>query len=311
MRHRQRFTALIFVGVTGLMVSLAFVLLSAPDLALTQLLVEVVTVVLMMVVLHFLPQSAPPEASRNRRVRDALIAAVAGVGITGIVYAVLTRPLNSIAPFYLERALPEGGGTNAVNVIIVDFRGFDTMGEIAVLGIAALIVHALLGRFRVPAGVAVDAGAPDWNPLLVGVVARTLLPLATTVAIYLFLRGHNLPGGGFAAGLVFAAAVLVTRFGRPPGRLAPPAAVYPFWIGVGLLVATATGIGSAWFGYPFLTSSFAHPVLPVVGEVPLATAALFDLGVFIVVVGATLLALLVPGLLADPVRAPSGQEDAR
>ncbi len=200
--HRQRFTALIFVGVTGLMVSLAFVLLSAPDLALTQLLVEVVTVVLMMVVLHFLPQSAPPEPSGARRVRDAAIAAVAGVGITGIVHAVLTRPLNSIAPYYLERALPEGGGTNAVNVIIVDFRGFDTMGEIAVLGIAALIVHALLGRFRVPADVAVDAGVPDWNPLLVGVVARTLLPLATTVAVYLFLRGHNLPGGGFAAGLV-------------------------------------------------------------------------------------------------------------
>jgi multicomponent K+:H+ antiporter subunit A len=330
-RHRQRFTALIFVGVTGLMVSLAFVLLSAPDLALTQLLVEVVTVVLMMVVLHFLPQSAPPEPSVARRVRDAAIAAVAGVGITGIVHAVLTRPLNSIAPYYLERALPEGGGTNAVNVIIVDFRGFDTMGEIAVLGIAALIVHALLGRFRVPADVAVDAGVPDWNPLLVGVVARTLLPLATTVAVYLFLRGHNLPGGGFAAGLVFAAAVLVTRFGRPPGRrgdvpsccalrysplgrpggLTPLTSVYPFWIGVGLLVATATGIGSAWFGYPFLTSSFAHPVLPVVGEVPLATAALFDLGVFVVVVGATLLALLVPGLLADPVRAPSGQTDAR
>ena len=310
-RHRQRFTALIFVGVTGLMVSLAFVLLSAPDLALTQLLVEVVTVVLMMVVLHFLPQSAPPEPSRARRVRDAAIAAVAGVGITGIVHAVLTRPLQSIAPYYLERALPEGGGTNAVNVIIVDFRGFDTLGEIAVLGIAALIVHALLGRFRVPADVAVDAGAPDWNPLLVGVVARTLLPLATTVAIYLYLRGHNLPGGGFAAGLVFASAVLVTRFGRPLGRLAPLATVYPFWIGIGLLVATATGIGSAWFGHPFLTSSFAHPVLPLIGEVPLATAALFDLGVFVVVVGATLLALLVPGLLADPVRAASGPKDAR
>ena len=310
-RHRQRFTALIFVGVTGLMVSLAFVLLSAPDLALTQLLVEVVTVVLMMVVLHFLPQSAPPEPSRARRVRDAAIAAVAGVGITGIVHAVLTRPLQSIAPYYLERALPEGGGTNAVNVIIVDFRGFDTLGEIAVLGIAALIVHALLGRFRVPADVAVDAGAPDWNPLLVGVVARTLLPLATTVALYLYLRGHNLPGGGFAAGLVFASAVLVTRFGRPLGRLAPLATVYPFWIGIGLLVATATGIGSAWFGHPFLTSSFAHPVLPLIGEVPLATAALFDLGVFVVVVGATLLALLVPGLLADPVRAASGPKDAR
>ncbi len=96
-----------------------------------------------------------------------------------------------------------------------------------------------------------------------------------------------------------------------PGGLTPLTSVYPFWIGVGLLVATATGIGSAWFGHPFLTSSFAHPALPLIGEVPLATAALFDLGVFIVVVGATLLALLVPGLLADPVQASCATKDRR
>ncbi len=311
MRYRQRFTALTFVGVTGLMVSLAFALLSAPDLAITQLLVEVVTVVLMVVVLHFLPQSAPPEPGRGRKLRDALLAAAAGLGITGIVYAVLTRPLTSISPYYLERALPEGGGTNVVNVIIVDFRGFDTLGEIAVLAVAALIVHALLGRFRVPAGAPVEAVATGWNPLLIGVVARTLLPLAATVAVYLFLRGHNLPGGGFAAGLVFASAVLVTRFAHPAGSGTPAARVYPVLIGAGLLVAGATGIGSAWFGYPFLTSSFAHPVLPLVGEVPLASAALFDLGVFLVVVGATLLALLVPGLLADPPPAAAGEEATR
>jgi multicomponent K+:H+ antiporter subunit A len=85
---------------------------------------------------------------------------------------------------------------------------------------------------------------------------------------------------------------------------------YPLCIGAGLLVAGATGAGSAWFGHPFLTSSFAHPVLPVVGELPLATAALFDLGVFLVVVGATLLALLVPGLLADPPAASARKEAA-
>ncbi len=298
--YRQRFTALIFVGVTGLMVSLVFVLLSAPDLALTQLLVEVVTVVLMMVVLHFLPQTAPAEPSRWRRLRDAGLAVATGLGVTGIVYAVLTRPLTSISPYYLARSVPEGGGTNVVNVIIVDFRGFDTLGEIAVLGIAALIVKALLGRFKVPAGLLPDVPTPDWNPLLVGVVARTLLPLAAMVAIWLFLRGHNLPGGGFAAGLVFAAAIVVTRIAGPIVMGGPMANVYPAVIGAGLLVACATGAGSWWFGYPFLTSSHAHPALPLVGEVPLATAALYDLGVFVTVAGAALLALLVPGLLADP-----------
>jgi multicomponent K+:H+ antiporter subunit A len=298
--YRQRFTALIFVGVAGLMVSLVFVLLSAPDLALTQLLVEVVTVMLMMVVLHFLPQSAPAEPSPWRKWRDAAIAAAAGLGVTGIVYAVLTRPLSSISPFYLARALPEGGGTNTVNVIIVDFRGFDTLGEIAVLGIAALIVHALLGRFRVPAGYLTGTATPDWNPLLVRTVAQSLLPLAALVAAYLFLRGHNLPGGGFAAGLVFAAAIVVTRVAGPVTGSGPMSTGYPSVIGAGLLVACATGLGSAWFGHPFLTSTFAHPVLPIIGELPLASAALFDLGVFLAVVGAALLALLVPGLLADP-----------
>ena len=95
----------------------------------------------------------------------------------------LTRPLTSISPYYLAQSVPEGGGTNVVNVIIVDFRGFDTLGEIAVLGIAALIVKALLGRFKVPAGLLPRRPTPDWNPLLVGVVARTLLPLAAMVAI--------------------------------------------------------------------------------------------------------------------------------
>jgi multicomponent K+:H+ antiporter subunit A len=254
-------------------------------------------------VLHFLPQSAPVEPSPWRRWRDAVIAAAAGLGVTGIVYAVLTRPLTSISPFYLAKALPEGGGTNAVNVIIVDFRGFDTLGEIAVLGIAALIVRALLGGFRVPAGYLPETATPDWNPLLVRVVARTLLPLAAMVAIFLFLRGHNLPGGGFAAGLVFAAAIVATRVAGPVTGSGPMSNAYPAVIGIGLLVVCATGVGSGWFGYPFLTSTFAHPVLPLIGELPLASAALFDLGVFLAVMGATLLALLVPGLLAD---SPSG-----
>jgi multicomponent K+:H+ antiporter subunit A len=298
LRYRQRFLALVFLGVTGLMVSLAFVLLSAPDLALTQLLVEVVTVVLMMLVLRFLPQTAPPEREAGRRWRDAVIAVAAGLGIAAIAHAVLTRPFASIAPYYLANAVPAGGGTNAVNVIIVDFRGFDTMGEIAVLGLGGLIVFALLAGVRMPARTPSGPPAGDWNPLLVQVTTRTLLPLAAMTAVYLFLRGHNLPGGGFIAGLVLAAAIVVTRIagGLPlpdAGRLG-----YARWVGAGLLVAGLTGIGSWAFGYPFLTSAFGHPVVPWLGEVPLATASLFDLGVFLTVVGGTMLLLMVPGLLA-------------
>ncbi|MEP7180663.1 MAG: monovalent cation/H+ antiporter subunit A [Betaproteobacteria bacterium] len=310
LRYRQRLTALVFVGAAGLMVSLAFVLLAAPDLALTQLLVEVVTVVLMMLVLHFLPQTAPPELQGWRKICDAGIALAAGVGIALIVQAVLARPADPISPYYLEHALPAGGGTNVVNVVIVDFRGFDTLGEIAVLGIAALIVHALLAGFRVPASFRPDTPVPGWNPLLVKVVARTLLPLAAMVAVYLLLRGHNLPGGGFIAGLVLASAMILIRVAG--GSALPPATrfVHPVAIGAGVLVAGVTGLGSAALGYPFLTSAFGHPVLPVVGEVPLASAALFDLGVFLTVVGATMLTLLSPGVLAAAPAAVARTEGA-
>ena len=299
-RYRQRFTALVFIGVTGLMVSLAFVLLAAPDLALTQLLVEVVTVVLMVLVLHHLPQSAPVERPRWRRWRDALVASGAGLGIAAVAYAVMRRPFDSISPYYLAHALPDGGGGNVVNVVIVDFRGFDTMGEITVLAIAALVVHALLGSH--PAAPQRPASsAADYGSLLLAVAARMLLPLATIVAIYLLLRGHNLPGGGFIAGLVLASAVVVARIAGAIPVVIATRLRHPVWIAVGLAVVIATGAGSIALGYPFLTSSFAHPVVPGLGEVPLATAALFDLGVFIAVVAASLLVLEVPARLGGPL----------
>ncbi len=297
-RYRQRLTALILIGVTGLMVSLAFVLLSAPDLALTQLLVETVTIVLIMLVLRFLPPSAPAETAVARQWRDAGIAAISGLGVAVVAWAVLVRPFDSISPFYLAQALSAGGGSNVVNVIIVDFRGFDTLGEISVLGVAALIVHALLAQYRAPASFTPAAGAPDWNPLLLKTVARMLLPLAALVAVHLFLRGHNLPGGGFVAGLVLASAIVVLRIAGGADMSESHDGRHVCLIAAGLLIAGATGAASGWLGHPFLTSTYAHPEVPLLGDIPLASAALFDLGVFLCVVGATLLALLAPRQVA-------------
>jgi multicomponent K+:H+ antiporter subunit A len=296
--YRHRLIALMLLGVAGLAVSLAFVLLSAPDLALTQLLVEIVTIVLIMVVLHYLPPTSPPDPERARRWRDAGLAIVAGLGITWIVHAILTRPFAPISPFFLERALTEGGGTNVVNVILVDFRGYDTLGEVTVLGIAGLLVYALLHNLRLELESRPVLPASTWNPLLVREVTRTLVPLAALVAIFLFLRGHNQPGGGFIAGLTFACALIAARIGGG-GRPVPSPEALPQapWIAGGLLLAGLTGLGSLGLGYPFLTSTSGHPVLPWLGEIPLASAALFDLGVFVTVVAATLLATLSPGLL--------------
>src|SRR3546814_733798 len=118
--------------------------------------------------------------------------------------------------YHLAQSKPGGGGTNVVNVILVDFRGYDTYGEIIVLGIAALAIYALLdGALRGPAAKRVSSWVPDQpramdrHPLMMVVATRVLLPLALVVGIYIFLRGHNLPGGGFIAGLVVAIAFLM------------------------------------------------------------------------------------------------------
>ena len=153
----HRLAALTMLGVVGLVVCLTFVWFSAPDLALTQLVVEVVTLVLFLLGLRWLPKRVVPDDPRTplharvRRARDLVLALVAGAGMAALSYAMLTRPApQSISPFFLDQALPEGGGANVINVMLVDFRGFDTLGEITVLGVVALTVYALLRRFRPP-----------------------------------------------------------------------------------------------------------------------------------------------------------------
>jgi multicomponent K+:H+ antiporter subunit A len=296
---RQRLLAVVLVGAVGLAVSLAFVYLSAPDLALTQLLVEMVTIILMMLALHWLPPASPPEPSRWRAVRDVLLALAAGGGVAALAYAAMTRPGASIAEFFLEKALPEGGGGNVVNVILVDFRGYDTLGEITVLGIAGIVIYALLANYEAAPRHAgpVDYGAG--RSLMLQLVARLLLPLAVLLSVFLFLRGHNLPGGGFIAGLVLALALILLFVAHGQRWVAARMDTdFRGWIGWGLLIAAGGGIGSWAFGAPFLTSTYAYLPLPVVGAVPLASAMVFDLGVYLTVVGAALVALVSIGRLS-------------
>ena len=316
----QRLAAMIMLGGVGLIVSLTFLWFSAPDLALTQLTVEVVTTILLLLGLRWLPRrkrgDEPPFSLRVklRRGRDLVIAVAAGTGMAALAYAMMTRPApQSISPFFIDRALPEGGGTNVVNVMLVDFRGFDTLGEICVLAIVGLTVYGLLRRFRpprevdqlppqqrlVPADLVTDLDNPrtaaDSAPgymQVPAVLVRLLLPVSAVIAVYFFLRGHNEPGGGFAAGLVVAIAFVLqyvvagTRWVEAHLRLRVVR-----WIGVGLLIAVATGTGSMLLGYPFMTTHTAHLTLPVLGELHIASAMAFDLGVFCVVVGSTLLIL--------------------
>jgi multicomponent K+:H+ antiporter subunit A len=299
--HRERFYALVLLSVVGLMVAMGFARFSAPDLAMTQLSVEVVTIVLLMLALYYMPAWAPVESCRSRRFRDIVISLAAGAGMTLVTLAMLTEPFTSISEFFLENSKTGGGGTNVVNVILVDFRGFDTLGEIAVLGIAALGIYAML-RDTVMTPPPSDHGRAwtrDAYPLMLQQIARPMLPLALMVSAYIFLRGHNLPGGGFIAGLITAVALVLQYIASGMVRTQERITFrYHNVIGLGLLFAAGTGAASFAFGYPFLTSTFEYLKWPVVGKFEVASALFFDLGVYLAVIGATLLALVSIGRLS-------------
>ncbi|GAB3760732.1 monovalent cation/H+ antiporter subunit A [Ramlibacter monticola] len=318
----HRLFALVLLGVVGLVVVVTFAWFSAPDLALTQIAVEAVTIVLFLLGLRWLPKQLRDDEgvalrARWRRGRDLVLALALGAGLAAVSYALLTRTgAQSISPFFLEKALPEGGGTNVVNVMLVDFRAFDTLGEITVLAAVGLTVYALLRRFRppqeltrlppqqraAPPGTAPDLVKPQElaegeDPaqgylLVPGVLVRLTLPIALVVALHLFLRGHNLPGGGFVAGLTVTIALIAqylvggTEWVEDRLNLHPPT-----WIAAGLLGAALTGVGSLPLGYPLLTTHTAHLTLPLIGELHLPSATFFDLGVFLVVLGSSMLLL--------------------
>ncbi|HBO1938978.1 TPA: monovalent cation/H+ antiporter subunit A [Pseudomonas aeruginosa] len=242
-----------------------------------------------------------------------LILSVAGLLVALLAYAVLTRPYESIAGFFVENSVSGGGGYNVVNVILVDFRGFDTLGEISVLAIAGVGIYAMLAGFALHKPTC-DPQGRNWahakHPLILETLSRVLLPLALLISVFIFLRGHNLPGGGFIAGLVTAIALVLQYIASGSQWVEQRLPLnYAAMAGAGVLIAGLTGLGSWLFGYPFLTSAFGHFELPLIGEIELATAMLFDLGVYLTVVGAALLILSYLGklsLMPEPV----AQEEA-
>ncbi len=314
----HRLAALIMSGGVGLVVCITFAGFSAPDLALTQISVEVVTLVLMLLGLRWLPKRVEIDdpgrrtpRARLRRFRDAALSVLAGAGLASLAYAIMVMPRGEgIARFFMEHALPDSGGRNVVNVILVDFRGMDTMGEITVVGIVALAVYKLLRRFRPAAesipiphgqsGDAGNAGRPDpAEPLPRGVMrvpavlAQLLLPVAGVVSVLFLLRGHNAPGGGFVGGLVMATGLIVqymmsgTQWIELRTRILPQYA-----IGLGLSCAGAAGCGAWLASRNFLANISWHGRVPLVGEVFLSSTLLFDLGVYLLVLGSTTLILI-------------------
>ncbi|HXR91445.1 MAG TPA: hydrogen gas-evolving membrane-bound hydrogenase subunit E, partial [Steroidobacteraceae bacterium] len=212
-----------------------------------------------------------------------------------------------VTQFFLEQALPRGGGHNVVNVILVDFRGFDTLGEITVVGIVALTVYKLLRRFR-PApesiqgkplqeqhpaeGAQMDDALPSGYMKVPAVLGSLILPIAGVVSMFFLLRGHDAPGGGFVAGLVISIALIVqymmfgTRWVESRIRIHPQ-----YWIAAGLLAAVTASAGAWLMSRNFLTSMRWDLDMPF-AHLQLSSTLLFDIGVYLLVIGATVLMVI-------------------
>ena len=280
-RSRTRIRSVAALGATGFGITLIFLYFGAPDLAMTQALVETLTVILFIFAFRFLPIRREREDLR-RHYAALAIAGVAGLATTGLTLLVVNNGRDDNLRRSFEAAsYPDARGTNVVNTILVDFRALDTLGEISVLAIAALGILALL---RLTGRGASRVARID-NPRVLRTAARAVLPLLVVFAFFLFLRGHDQPGGGFVAGLVTAAGVALYAMAynaRVARRLlrVPPRSL----MAAGLVVAAAAAGFGTW-EHPLLTGQWTVVTLPGDNELKLGTPLFFDFGVFLVVLG--------------------------
>jgi len=279
---RSTMAAVLSLGAVGYGVAMVFLSFGAPDLAMTQFSVETLTVLIYVLVFrHFRELGAL--SPRLVRYRDAFIATGIGALISGVVLLVATTETAPRLREYFAEAGPTlGHGRNIVNVILVDFRAFDTLGEITVLATVAIGIRALL-RFVTEDRTASPTANPLTSPIF-QTAARLLMPLLLLFSLFLLLRGHNEPGGGFVGGLVAAAAfaLYAIAFGVEHARRA--LLVTPLTLlGAGLLIALASGLPAVLAAQPFLTAKW------ILQPVALGTPAIFDLGVFFVVTGVVLM----------------------
>jgi multicomponent Na+:H+ antiporter subunit A len=328
---RNRLAAVLLVGVSGYGCGTIFAFHGAPDLALTQFLVETLTLVIFVLVLRSLPAESDAGNMRRHRLPRAVLALAVGASVTTVAaFAMAARTGVPIAALLPDAAYYRGQGANTVNVLLVDIRAWDTMGEVSVLLVAATGVASMVFRHRrfgaaprvadagqpdiaMPATLATSpaAGAVTWlrgselrdprnRSLVLEVATRMIFPLIMVLSVYFFFAGHNTPGGGFAGGLM-AGLALVLRYlagGRYElGETLPLDAGKI--LGVGLALSAGTAVASLLLGAPALSSAVLEFDLPVLGHIKLVTALFFDLGVYLIVVGLVLDVLRSLGARVD------------
>ncbi len=326
-RSRRRLRAVILAGVTGYGSAMLFILHGAPDLALTQILVETTSLVIFVLVLRRLPPYFTDRPLSPRRYLRMVLGAAVGLAV-GLIMVVTTgaRTEQPVSAAFPEEAVEFGGGKNIVNVTLVDIRAWDTLGEISVLVAAATGVASLLflntrlsGIRRVydivyPASVEkVSTGPgrrvwlpgprtlpPDRRSIIFEVVARLVFPVFVVFGIYLLLAGHNYPGGGFAAGMVTGLALMVRYLAGGRYELDEAAPIDAgVLMGTGLFLAAASGLAPLAFGGAVLQSAEFDLAMPLLGKLHVVTSTFFDIGVYLVVVGLVLDLLRALGARID------------
>jgi multicomponent Na+:H+ antiporter subunit A len=301
-RASSRMAAVLSLGVVGYGMALVFLLYGGPDLAVTQFAIETLGVALFALVIARLPRYRLLSTPAGR-VRDLLLAGAGGALFSLLALAAIqARAPSRLTPFFAENSLVLAYGRNVVNVILVDFRGFDTLGEITVLGIAAIGIYALISMRPadepdVPRPEQASAAAAGARSLILSAAVRLLLPLLLVFSVFLLIRGHNAPGGGFAGGLVAAAGFVLYALadGVVRARRALPLGERTF-IPLGLLIALASALLSLWQGQPFMTGVWLPAPLPVLGKI--GTPVIFDAGVYFLVFGMAL--TIIFSLMSSP-----------
>ncbi|MEH6498365.1 MAG: hydrogen gas-evolving membrane-bound hydrogenase subunit E [Pseudoalteromonas distincta] len=272
------------LGASGLGLALFFVSINAPDVALTQLMVETLTVVFLAMVLRRMPMvPASGGSGAGANVWHAGVAVLFGLAVSLLIMTAVSQPLpGDLADWFLANSLPGGYGSNVVNVILVDFRAVDTLGEILVVAIAALAASTLLGAGQLPEEK--PRGLPEFGSLMLRQGMRPLATILLVVSLAILWRGHNLPGGGFIGGLVAATGftLMIVTFGRGIqrglARIAPPTI-----IGLGLACAVGAGLFGLASQLPFMSGLWIEPF-----GLKLGTPLLFDVGVFLTVFGSVM-----------------------
>ncbi len=314
LRIRQRLSAVLVVGVTGYGIAVVFALQGAPDLALTQFLVETLTLVVFVLVLRKLPKDiSERHRPRERAVRGVIAAAVGVFMAAAGAVALSARTATPVSEGWAGPAYDFGGGKNVVNVTLVDIRAWDTLGEISLLVVAATGVASLVflrgrtggvdrvtraeraqrssGR-RAPRDrwlAAPDTLHPARRSVVLEVVTRILFHTIVVFSLYLLFSGHNEPGGGFAGGLVAGLALVLRYLAGGRYELGEAAPVAPgLLLGSGLLLAGGTGVAGLALGAGVLQTAIVETTLPVLGDVKLVTSLFFDCGVYLIVVGLVL-----------------------